>query len=81
MERKYSKDECMALLRDSADANSCRMELLITGPVAVLWLVLGVIAMFFDENRLHLGYCCGGEPDCTGTLQETKLRTIVLPQI
>lgn len=49
MERKCNKDECMALLRDSADANSCRMELLITGPVAVLWLVLGVIAIIFDE--------------------------------
>ena len=31
------------------------------------------IAMFFNGSQLHLGYCCGGEPDCTGTLQETKL--------
>ena len=34
------------------------------------------IAMFFNDDLLHLGYCCGGEPDCSSTLQETKLRTI-----
>ena len=33
------------------------------------------IAMFFNGDLLHLGYCCGGEPDCTSTLHETKLRT------
>lgn len=36
------------------------------------------IAMFFDGDLLHLGYCCGGEPDCTGQLQELKLRTLNL---
>ena len=34
------------------------------------------IAMFFNGDRLHLGYCCGGEPDCSSTLYETKLRTL-----
>ena len=36
------------------------------------------IAMYFNNNMLHLGYCCGGEPDCTGTLQDTKIITIKL---
>lgn len=36
------------------------------------------IAMYFDQDKLYLGYCCGGEPDCTSTLQETKLRVIDL---
>ncbi|MBR2509656.1 MAG: exo-alpha-sialidase [Lentisphaeria bacterium] len=31
------------------------------------------IAMFFNGRQLHLGYCCGGLPDCSHTLQETKL--------
>lgn len=39
------------------------------------------IAMYFNNDLLHLGYCCGGEPDCTGTLQETKLRTIKLREM
>ena len=36
------------------------------------------IAMYFNGELLHLGYCCGGEPDCTSTLHETKIRTINL---
>lgn len=36
------------------------------------------IAMFFNGDRLHLGYCCGGEPDCTSTLQETKLCSVTV---
>ena len=36
------------------------------------------IAMFFNGDQLHLGYCCGGEPACTESLQETKLRVLQL---
>lgn len=39
------------------------------------------IAMYFNGDLLHLGYCCGGEPDCRSTLQETKLRTIRLQEM
>ncbi len=34
------------------------------------------IAMYFNGDLLHLGYCCGGEPTCKESLQETKLRTM-----
>lgn len=34
------------------------------------------IAMYFNEEYLHLAYCCGGAPDCDNTLQETCLRRI-----
>ena len=33
-------------------------------------------AMYFDGNKLHLGYCCGGAPDCRGPLADTKLCTL-----
>ena len=49
MNQRYTKDECMALLRDSADAHSCRTEMIIVGPVAALWLVIGVIALMLDQ--------------------------------
>lgn len=39
------------------------------------------IAMYFNGDLLHLAYCCGGEPDCTSTLHETKIRTINLKEI
>lgn len=35
-------------------------------------------AMYFTESDLYLGYCCGGLPECSGVLQETKLRKIPL---
>ena len=34
------------------------------------------IAMYFNGDKLHLAYCCGGLPECQSTLQDTKLRTI-----
>jgi len=36
------------------------------------------IAMYFNGRKLHLGYCCGGEPHCVDNLQETKVRAIDL---
>ena len=42
----YNKDECLALLRDSADANSFRMELLISGGVLLLWLLISLLMLF-----------------------------------
>lgn len=42
----YNKDECLALLRDSADANSFHMELLISGGVLLLWLLISLLMLF-----------------------------------
>ena len=39
------------------------------------------IAMYFNGDLLHLAYCCGGEPDCTSTLHETKINTINIRDI
>ena len=35
-------------------------------------------AMHFDGDLLYLAYCCGGEPECSGPLQDTKLSAIKL---
>ena len=42
----YNKDECLAFLRDSADAHSFRMELLISGGVLLLWLLISLLMLF-----------------------------------
>ena len=46
MNQKYSREECLSLLRDSADACSCRTELLLSGATILLWALIGVPAMF-----------------------------------
>lgn len=37
-------------------------------------------AMFFDEDKLFLAYCCGGEPDCVRMLQDCKINVLSLSQ-
>lgn len=34
------------------------------------------IAMLFNGENLHLGYCCGGMKDCAAGVQEIKLRAV-----
>ena len=49
MERKYSKDECMALLRDSADARYYRASLIFNGGMLTLCLLLLLLGLLTGE--------------------------------
>ena len=57
---KYNKDECMELLRDSADARSFRIEMMICGGLFLLWLPFDLLLLFESVRSFLMLLLVGG---------------------
>ena len=59
MERKYSKDECMALLRDSADARYFRTELLVMSALFTVYALISLTGLA-ESVAMFVGFLLFG---------------------